>query len=270
MQLNQREITWGYRPSKRGDPSRRASNAEVRRRRRPKKVEKLYAVGEQVSLAHKKTRGGPRPGAGRPPASKRPNVAHRRRAELDGLTVPSHLTMRRAKGLPSLRSERLANLIRAAIKLSQSAGFRVVHYSIQADHLHLIVEAGDKALLSKGMRSFAIRVALLINRRIFNRRAGKVWGDRYHRHDLPSPLEVRNALVYVLNNHLKHGVVDEGLVDPKSSAPWFKGFMHRRQPPPDTPDVAENARTWVLDEGWIRAFPGFIHIGEVPKALRAR
>ena len=99
--------------------------------------------------------------------------------------------MRRAKGLPSFRSERLLNLIRAAIKLSQSAGFRVVHYSVQADHLHLIIEADDKALLSRGMRSFAVRVAMLINWRIFNRRAGKVWGDRYHRHDLPIPPEVR-------------------------------------------------------------------------------
>jgi len=31
-----------------------------------------------------------------------------------------------------------------------------------------------------------------------------VWGDRYHRRDLGSPREVRNALVYVNNNHLKH------------------------------------------------------------------
>lgn len=109
---------------------------------------------------------------------------------------------------------------------------------------------------------------MLINWRIFNRRAGKVWGDRYHRRDLPSPSEVRSALVYVLNNFLKHGVVDEGLVDPRSSAPWFDGYMHRRTPKPEEPDVTERARTWLLDEGWLRAFPGAIHVGEVPKALR--
>ena len=268
MRLNQREMAWGYQPAKRGEPGRRASQAEVRRRRRPKKLKALYGRGEQLSLAHKKTRGGPRVGAGRPVQKGRRKVAHRKRGELEGRAVPSHVTMRRAQGLPSFRSERLANLIRAAIKLSQSEGFRVVHYSIQADHLHLIVEAADKALLSRGMRSFAIRVALLINRRVFGRRAGKVWGDRYHRHDLPNPPEVRNALVYVLNNFLKHGVVDEGLVDPKSSAPWFNGYMHRRTPVPEEPDVTTAARTWLLDDGWKRAFPGFIHVGEVPKALR--
>lgn len=245
----------------------KATGAGIRRMRRPKKVAALYAKGEQLSLAHKKTRGGPRRNAGRP-AARKPKVAHRARPELKGGAVPVHVTMRRAKGLPSLRSERLLNLVRGAIAASQRAGFRVVHYSVQADHLHLIIEADDKPLLSRGMRSFAIRVAMLINARIFSRRAGKVWGDRYHRHDLPSPQEVRNALVYVLNNHWKHGVVDEGLVDPRSSAPWFTGFMHRRDPPPKYPDVTEPPRTWLLEEGWTKAFPGYIHVGEVPKALR--
>ena len=245
----------------------KATRAGIRRMRRPKDLKGLYAKGEQLSLAHERTHGGPRRNAGRP-AAKKPKVAHRRRPELAGGAVPVHVTMRRAKGLPSFRSERLVGVIRAAIKRAGKAGFRVVHYSIQADHLHLVVEADDKAGLSRGMRSFAIRVATLINSSIFARRAGKVWGDRYHRHDLPTPHEVRNVLVYVLDNHLKHGIVDEGLVDSKSSAPWFDGFMHRREPVPKEPDVAEKARTWLLDEGWTKAFPGYIHVGEMPKALR--
>jgi hypothetical protein len=67
---------------------------------------------------------------------------------------------------------------------------------------------------------------------------------------------------------LKHGIAEEGLIDSRSSAPWFEGFMHRREREPDTPDVTVKARTWVLGEGWVRAAHGYIHVGEVPKALR--
>ena len=61
-----------------------------------------------------------------------------------------------------------------------------------------------------------------------------MWGDRYHRRELTTPSEVRNVLVYVLNNHLKHGEYDVGLVDPCSSAPWFDGL--------DAPPRAEASR----------------------------
>jgi REP element-mobilizing transposase RayT len=139
------------------------------------------------------------------------------------------VTLRRAKGLPSLRSNSLHRLLLAAVRDTGRArgdAFRIVHYSIQADHLHLIVEADDPRELSNGMRSFAIRIALRVNR-LLQRRRGRVWGDRHHRRDLTSPSEVRNALVYLLSNHLKHGELDVGLVDPCSSGPWFEGWIAR-------------------------------------------
>jgi hypothetical protein len=54
----------------------------------------------------------------------------------------------------------------------------------------MIVEADDIALLSKGMRSFAIRVARRVNREVLGRARGKVWADRHHRHNLASPREL--------------------------------------------------------------------------------
>jgi hypothetical protein len=44
-------------------------------------------------------------------------------------------------------------------------------------------------------------------------RGGAVWGDRFHARDLKTPREVRHALVYVLNNHRKHGVDRDRRVD---------------------------------------------------------
>jgi len=45
-------------------------------------------------------------------------------------------------------------------------GFRIVQYSVQADHVHLIVEAENDAVLTNGMRSFAIRFARRVNSEI--------------------------------------------------------------------------------------------------------
>ena len=105
------------------------------------------------------------------------------------------------------------------------------------------------------------------NSRILGRRRGRVWGDRYHRRDSTSPSDVRNALVYVLANHLKHGEFDVGLLDPCSSGPWFTGWSHVLEPPSETSPVVP-ASTWVLRKGWSTMGGGPIRLGEVPRALR--
>jgi REP element-mobilizing transposase RayT len=68
----------------------------------------------------------------------------------------------------------LSRVIERAVARVQRAGFGVVHSSIQADHIHLMVEAETGASLSKGMRSLAIRIAKAVNRALARR--GKVWG----------------------------------------------------------------------------------------------
>lgn len=225
------------------------------------------AKGEQLSLANTKTWGGPRVGSGRKKGA-RPKVRHRARPRHYG-SNPVHVTLRRAKGLPSLRTERLHQLLLAAIRDTRREGFRIVHYSVQADHVHLLVEAVDATTLTNAMRSFCVRVAMRMNRDVLGRKRGHVWGDRYHRRELASPSEVRSALVYVLNNHMKHGEYDVGLVDPCSSAPWFDGWMHRREPIPPEPRATLAPSTWLLEKGWSTVGLGFLHVGEVPRSMHA-
>jgi putative transposase len=211
------------------------------------------------------TWGGRRKGAGRK-AGPRRVVPHERRPA-HARWVPSHVTLRRAKGLPSLRAELLHAVIKRVVRATAKDGFRIAHYSVQHDHVHLIIEAEDAAALSHGMRSFAIRAARTLNRDGLRGRRGRIWGDRYHRHDLPTPTEVRNALVYVLANGVKHGVVPRGTVDPCSSAAWFDGWIDPR-PPPLEPPPTEAAQTWLLRTGWSTVHPGFLFRSEVPKAAR--
>ncbi|HEX7125604.1 MAG TPA: transposase [Thermodesulfobacteriota bacterium] len=109
--------------------------------------------------------------------------------------------------------------LREAIRLAQrERAFRICHFSVQSNHIHLLVEATDRQALSRGVQGLVIRMARAVNRALQQR--GKVWGDRYHRRDLATPREVRNALVYVLNNFRKHGAPPR-VVDPCSSARWF-------------------------------------------------
>jgi putative transposase len=227
----------------------------------------LPAKGEQLTFADTRSHGGPRPDSGRKEGP-RPKVRHRKRPA-HVYYNPVHVTMRRAKGLPSFRIDRLHELLKKAIRDTRRDGFRIVHYSIQNDHLHLLVEADDARLLTNGMKSFAVRVAMRVNREIMLRRSGRVWGDSYHRRELETRSEVRSVLVYVLNNHLKHGEWEVGLIiDPCSSAPWFDKWMHRREPTPPEAHAGVGASTWLLDEGWSTVGLGYLHVGEVPRALR--
>ncbi len=89
----------------------------------------------------------------------------------------------------------------------------------------MLVEARSREALSRGVQGLAIRLARAVNRTL--RRRGKVWGDRYHRHDLATPREVRNAPVYVLGNFRKHGAISR-TIDPCSSARWFEGWRDAR------------------------------------------
>src|SRR5690606_35637968 len=102
------------------------------------------------------------------------------------------------------------------------------------------------------------------------RRKGKVWSDRHHRRDLESPSEVRNTLLYVLQNHRRHGVktFGRGTLDPYSTAPRFRHWadvhvtLNETEPWPEpTP------RTGLLNAGWLRA-GGPLSLSEPPRAAR--
>ena len=144
--------------------------------------------------------------------------------------------------------------------------FRVVHYSVQADHLHLIVEAAGSRDLAAGMKSIGARLARAVNR-VFGRR-GPVLADRYHLHVLRTPREVRCAIAYVLMNARRH-LAKRGrtfprpaFVDPASSGRWFEGWSDGRAlEPPGRAPVAK-PRTWLLAVGWRRH--GLIDPAEVP------
>ncbi len=211
-------------------------------------------------------RGGWRPGAGRKPASKRPPVHHVRRPPVPR-DCPSHVTLRVHRGLPSLRSRHFLKVFRRSLRKACERGdFRVVHYSVQHNHVHLLVESAGKQALGNGMKAVASRLARAVNRVLG--RAGRVLHGRYHLRVLRTPREVRNALAYVLLNARKHwrerhGAPPPVRLDEASSARWFDGWKRRIAAPlvRDPPEVA-GPHTWLLAAGWRRH--GLVDPAEVP------
>jgi REP element-mobilizing transposase RayT len=182
---------------------------------------------------------------------------------------PLHVTMRVAQGLPSLRAQGLLAAARRVMARASREWFRLLHFSVQSNHLHLIVEARDRTGVSRGMAGLAIRLARAINGALG--RTGRVFGDRYHARALASSREVRRAIVYVLMNHAKHAS-GAARVDRATSAFWFEGWRVRprmRAPPgwkaDDLTPVAP-PRTWLARVGWRRH--GLIGSGERPAPRR--
>ena len=125
--------------------------------------------------------GGRRGGAGRKPTPGRRRMPHRRRA-LHDPHCPVHVTLRTTPGLASLRAREVFPHIQRTFGAVSGASFRLLQFSVQSDHLHLLVEADTPTRLARGMQGLAARTAKAINR-VLHRR-GTVWAERYHAHAL--------------------------------------------------------------------------------------
>ena len=214
-------------------------------------------------------RGGAREGAGRKRADGRrgAGITHLARPRVDGRT-PVHVTLRLRRDVPNLRSQMGMQVVwRAFAAARDRLGMRLVHWSAQRDHLHLLVEPESKQALSRGVQGLCIRLAKALNR-VFGRR-GRVFADRYHGVPLRSPRQTRNALAYVLLNTRHHAAARGEPLSPRldacSSSPCFEGWVKPR-PPTRGPwsTTIRPASTWLLHTGWRRH--GLLDPSEVPGA----
>jgi putative transposase len=189
-------------------------------------------------------RGGWRPGAGRPRGNR---VTHHGRDPVD-VRHPLHLVLRIRQGIWSLRSKALFQQIRYSfVKVCEREGFRLVHFSVQGNHIHAIVEADTTEHLSRAMQSMCTRIAKRINARM--ERRGPVFEDRFYARSLSTPSEVANAIGYVLENSRRHDA-RKGFIPPASTRP--EPFTSAEFAGCDPPLVSE-PKTWLLRVGWMRA-----------------
>lgn len=207
-------------------------------------------------------RGGWRPGAGRPRGTK---VSHGPRARFPA-RFPLHVTMRVVADLPTLRQRGALRIVQQAIRCrGRRDSFRVVHYAVIGNHIHLIVEASSAEALARGMQGLEVSLARRLNR-FFGRR-GRFFEDRYHARILRTPREARNAIRYVLLNQRVHEArrgekLSSDWIDPFSSAYWFDGWrapVRLREPRQrdllNVPCPTAAPTVWLLTTGWRRWGP---------------
>ena len=209
----------------------------------------------------------------RPQAERVGFMPHETRAVHDA-NHPVHVTIRRVALGPSFRSQAVCAAIRGVIAAAKSKGVRVLHYSVQENHLHLMVEGASAADLSNQMRTLFSRIAFAVN--AIAQRRGRLFRDRHHRHALKTPREVRNALVYILFDNRKHHVHEASAssaptVDRCSSVYWFHAWSPSDRPPEGAMLPLDNAptskpATWLARWGWHRGAPSrLLRFSEVPR-----
>jgi REP element-mobilizing transposase RayT len=221
-----------------------------------------------------RTWGGKRKRAGRKQTRARKSQPHRVRAKVDPSDAV-HVTLRVADDLSRLRYRDAYRAVRKAMfVVAARTDFRIVHVSVQHNHIHLMVEADSAMALARGMQAFQISAARWLNaaesKRRGSKRTGPVFPDRYYPRIISMPMQARRALAYVLNNWRKHkdgrgNASKTWILDPYSSAVSFNGWTERSQwdvPPEYEALPVAPPQSWLLREGWRRH--GTISVFEVP------
>jgi REP element-mobilizing transposase RayT len=213
---------------------------------------------KQLEFKKIKGWGGRRKGAGRKNLSG--TVAHAAREKVD-FRKPLHITIRLAPGLSGLRTKHLHEQFTAALLKAKAKGLRVLHYSIQGNHLHMLAECADNQALAAGMNSFGTSFAKAVRKKLGGK--GKVFDGRYHLRVLKNPMQMKNTLAYVLLNQAKH----ENLIpynDRFSSSQYFnewKALLGRKVGPiledwrknqNSLPDYLSTPKSWLASAGWRR------------------
>jgi REP element-mobilizing transposase RayT len=211
--------------------------------------------------------GGTRLNAGRKKSKEfRFDPSHAKRPALS-FKHPVHVIMRALPDVPRLRQRVSYEVIRTTLlHYLERAAFRIVHISIQRNHLHLIVEAADKDALRHGIQGFKIRLARALN--VAFDRGGKVFAFRYEAKQIKTARYARNVISYVLNNWRRHredrrAGMESMPFDQFSSAWAFAGWSAQtRHRLPDDGLPVSQARTGLLASAW--EWFGLIDPFEVP------
>ncbi|MCC6805953.1 MAG: hypothetical protein IT381_00905 [Deltaproteobacteria bacterium] len=199
------------------------------------------SVNRQIAerLAGKKARDIKR-GPGRPPKppGAKKVAPHIPRPSL-GTQSAVHVTLKLRRSAPNLRNRKKYALVKRAfsrfrlvsravprvIEPQDAArdgdGFRVVHYAVLGDHVHMLCEVDGAKWLARGVQKIAISLARSLNAASVREAGGSldprggamrdrqgwigpVFVERYHLHALETPTEIAACLEYLFTNAAKH------------------------------------------------------------------
>ena len=174
------------------------------KKRLKKHKRKLLRKGSQLKLTNPKN-------AGRP-ALHDIGIRHVKRAEILRPS-PLHLTIKLIRA--DIQNKSILKGLRHAIMRARLQGLKIIHYSLERDHVHIYAESSDNKILAKAMKALGVSFVKRINR-YFNAK-GSCYKTRYHLRILRSATEVKNVINYILKNGIKHHRA-KSIIDPYNSA----------------------------------------------------
>lgn len=113
-----------------------------------------------------------------------------------------HITIKVKENKADIKNKNILKSLHHAIKRARLQGIRVLHFTLEYNHVHLVLEASNHKELHKGMQAFGISFAKKINKQ--KHLNGTVYKNRYHQRLLKTRSEFKNAIQYVFSNGLKH------------------------------------------------------------------
>ena len=116
--------------------------------------------------------------------------------------TPLHLTIKVRENKADIQNKIVLKSLHRAIMRGRLKGLKIIHYTLEYNHVHILVEAKNNRVLHQGMQSFGITLSKAINR--FKKAKGTVYKHRYHFRQISSLRDLRNVVKYILNNGVKH------------------------------------------------------------------
>ena len=168
-------------------------------------------MAKQLSLnLNRGSWGGRRSNSGRRRIQSK-GIAHRTREKVNS-KQPLHINL---KYKIQIKNKAFLKILKRAILNSRRKGLRILHFSVQSNHIHFIIEAVDNKILESGMRSLTVTLTRGLNQ-------GQIQLQRYHLHVLKTLTETKRAIQYVIFNEQKHKKAKSAKVDDYSSLFKFK------------------------------------------------
>lgn len=138
--------------------------------------------------------------AGRPPIH-HPAIRHTKRPKFFQ-TRSLHLTIKVRENKADIQNKKILLRLNRAIQLARKQGLKIIHFALEFNHVHLLVEAGNHQILHRGMQALGISLAKGINK--MKQKKGAVYKHRYHFRQITCARELKNVIHYILSNCKKH------------------------------------------------------------------
>ncbi|MDD4975224.1 MAG: transposase [Bacteriovorax sp.] len=95
----------------------------------------------------------------------------------------------------NIKNKRILKSLHHAIKRARLKKLRIIHYTLEYNHVHLLVEASSNEILHKGMQALGISLSKAVNK--ISQLKGGVYKHRYHFRKINSRCELKNAIHYI-------------------------------------------------------------------------